>query len=80
MKNGFTPTEQRIIAVLADGQPHARKELMGCLDDELAEKTALKRHLTRLRKKLRPQGRDIMFVASSKLCGYRQVRYLDGVM
>lgn len=73
----FTKTEQRIIAILADGEPHARKELIVCLNDELASFGALKVHLSNIRKKLKTQGEDIVFVASYKCWGYRQVRFLN---
>ena len=48
----LTPTEARILAVLADGKPHARGVLMRCLDDDLAGPGALRIHIHRLRQKL----------------------------
>lgn len=55
----FTPTEKRILNVLADGKPHEVEELRACLDDELAGETALMFHIFRIRKKLKPYGQYI---------------------
>lgn len=56
----FTPTERRILKVLSDGKPHTRKELFACLPDDLASLSSIKPHLTKLRKKLRPLGQEIV--------------------
>ena len=50
----FTPTERRIVTLLADGFAHAHSELKGCLDDELAEDAAVKVHVCNIRKKMPP--------------------------
>lgn len=72
----FTKTEQRIIAMLADGETHAKGELIICLEDELASFGSLKVHLSNIRKKLYTKGEDIVFVASQKCWGYRHVKKL----
>ena len=56
----LTPTLQRILAVLQDGQPHGRDKLRACLNDDLAGISVLHRHLSQLRKRLRPQGLEII--------------------
>jgi DNA-binding response OmpR family regulator len=56
----FTPTQQRIMAVLADGLPHSTAEMLGCLLDELNDASCLRSHISHLRKKLRPTGQDII--------------------
>ena len=56
----LTPTLQRILAVLQDGQPHPRDELRACLNDDLANIYAFRRHLSQLRKQLRLQGLEII--------------------
>lgn len=58
--NGYTPTQSRLLAVLADGLPHSRDELYGCLNDEQALPNTLNVHLTYLRAKLRQHGEDVM--------------------
>ena len=55
----FTPTEQRILDLLADGGMHTREEMYSCLDDDLASPTAIRFHLSNMRKKLNPSGYDI---------------------
>ena len=52
----FSPTQQAIIEVLADGLPHKRQELLDCFDDPLITNIHLNVMLCQLRKKLRPLG------------------------
>jgi hypothetical protein len=60
VSNGeFTPTQARIMAVLGDGRPHTKAELLACLDDDLAPPHALGFHISNLRKKLAPKGQGI---------------------
>lgn len=56
----LTPTQRRIVEVLLDGEGHTRRDLEKCIDDELAGPGNLKVHLSRIRKKLRPQGYDVV--------------------
>ena len=56
----FSPTEQSLMEVLADGYPHRRQELLDCLDDPEKSRLTLKPWLYRIRKKLRPQGYDVI--------------------
>ncbi len=73
----FTPTQQRIIDVLSDGKPHSRKELKGCLPDELAELKTVNVHIAHIRVKLRPIGEDIICeMGSMYQLGFRHVRLL----
>ncbi len=60
MTDGFTPTEVRILNVLSDGEAHTRKELMGCLNDELTGFGTLAVHIHGLRKKLRERGEFVV--------------------
>jgi hypothetical protein len=60
MEIKFTPTQQRILAVLEDGLAHPLKELQACLDDELANSNTFSVHLNSIRKVLRPRGEDII--------------------
>lgn len=70
--NGYTPTQRRILAVLADGLCHSAEELRGCLEDDLAGPTALRYHISEVRHKLEQRGQSIVFRSG----GYRQVRLL----
>ena len=57
----FSPVEQRILKVLADGLSHTKAELMECLyDDEHADGNTIHVHLTGLRKKLLKKSHTII--------------------
>lgn len=58
--NHFTPTERRILNVLADGLPHRREELHACLPDELGAVANVYMHVTNLRRKLAKRGEAIL--------------------
>ena len=72
----FTPTQQRIVDVLQDGQPHHRNELFQCLNDDLTTYTTLKVHLCNIRKVLRPLGQDVICELSGQQVYYRLARLL----
>jgi hypothetical protein len=73
----YTPTQKRILAVLADGNMHLRVELEACIDDELADKDiGLRMHLSRLRVKLRPSGLDVIYRCVNKKHYYQKVRLI----
>ena len=73
----FTPTERRILSLLSDGLPHKRKEVHGCLDDDLAAMAAIRWHIMNLRTKLRRSGQDIVCELVGRTINYRQVRLLN---
>ena len=72
----FTPTQSRILRVLSDGRRHSRKEIHGCLVDELGELSNIQAHLSNIRKKLRPIGEDIICEFYQRTIYYRHVRLL----
>ncbi len=72
----YTPTEQRLVAMLSDGKTHSRRELLTCIDDDQAEFSNLQWHLSQVRKQVRPMGQEIMFVSGNCVSGYRHVRLL----
>lgn len=75
LPNGrFTPTQERILATLDDGNPHPAAELRSCLDDELAGNTALHFHVSVIRKKIRPAGQDIATHRVGRVTYYALVR------
>ena len=65
---GFTKTQMKMLKVLADGEPHPRKELEDCLPDELNDR--IDNHLTAMRKLLRPQGQTILCVVNNRRYWY----------
>lgn len=75
----FTPTEQRFIDLLSDGLSHTKSEMMQCLWDEHNERplVAMQMHVSRIRKKLRPKGEDLVCEVSGYRIFYRHVRMLS---
>ena len=55
-----TPTQRRMLALLADGQPHAKRELHALLEDELSGNGAVRRQICEARKIARAQGGEIV--------------------
>ena len=74
--NSYTPIERKLLDVLADGQPHTRDELMKAHGDIIVARQAIQGHLSRIRKRLRPQGLDILCVLRHRRIHYQQVRLL----
>lgn len=72
----YTPTQRRLLDVLADGMPHRREELHACLGDELSSRNNLEVHLTHLRKRLNRQGLHVVCESNGKWSRYRLVRLL----
>lgn len=70
----FTPTQQRMLNVLADGRCHSAQELHACLFDDLAPLSAIYFHVSNLRKVLQRQGEDIATVKQFGLLYYWHVR------
>ena len=75
--NGYKTIQQRILEVLADGEPHHCDELLDCLGDELADFSALNNHLFRLRKELEDTGEAIVCELRRRQICYRQVKLLN---
>ena len=73
----FTPTQQRLLKVLSDGERHEKDELWECLGDDKATGNNLRVHLTYLRKKLRAIGEDITTEFIYRKFTYRHVRLLS---
>lgn len=75
MEIHWTPTQQKIINILSDGQYHSADELLVCLD-KFTDPQVLKVHLTFIRKKLEPLGQTILNVNTGRGFRYIQVRRL----
>lgn len=74
--DGFTKTQNAILAVLSDGQPHTREELHKCLPDDMTELSAVRVHVCNIRKVLRLMGQDIVCELRHRKIHYRHVRVL----
>jgi hypothetical protein len=74
MASAYTPTQKRMLQLLADGRSHTRAELKACLADELGGWNNVQVHISRIRKQLRPKGQDILCVVANQKISYRQVR------
>ncbi len=77
MTNGFTRTEAAMLKVLEDGELHTREELHACLSDNLGSIGNIRPHLTSIRKKLKPTGRDIVCVVRNRKHFYLLYRPLS---
>lgn len=73
----FSPTEKRILQVLADGKPHAVKLMLPLLDDELSDKGHLSDHMLRIRRKIEGLGHDIVCVFRKRRMHYRYILTLE---
>lgn len=67
----LTPTQRRMLALLSDGLPHTRRELHGCLHDDLGPLSNVQPHVTALRKILAPTGRLVICELSGGRICYR---------
>ena len=72
----YTVTEQKILDVLSDGQPHSQEELHACLWDDQGSLANIRPHITHIRQKLRPLGQDIICEYIDRRRLYRHVRLL----
>lgn len=72
----LTPTQQRIMNLLSDGLSHTRNEIHMCLSDNLSARSALKFHITAIRKYLEPRGETVLCVVSNGPIAYRYVRII----
>ena len=71
----YTPTQQDLLQVLADGKSHHREELRKCLPDPLGNYGNLNVHLTYLRRQL-PPGQVILCELVRRQIHYRHARLL----
>lgn len=71
----FTPTEQRMLDVLADGLPHSKQQLHDCLPDQYGDYSNIHMHISNIRKKL--VGQDVLCVARQNTHFYQQVRLIS---
>jgi hypothetical protein len=73
----LTPTQRRMLDVLADGEPHRKVELHACLDKPTGPLRNIATHLMMLRRELRRHGEDILTVREpGQETTYRYVRVL----
>ena len=82
MKNGYTPTQEAMLNVLADGFRHTREELYAVLPYELSRervegaRNCLKQHLFNLRARLGLGGQTIVCEYYGGRYMYRWIRLL----
>lgn len=76
----FTPTEQKILAVLADGLPHHKTELKRAIDPEtpdMIDSNVLSMHITRIKTKLEKIGETVVCRSIiGRRLAYQHVRLL----
>lgn len=73
----MTRTQQRIYKLLSDWKPHTRKELHGCLPDELSSEKTVSYHVSKIRKHIKPKGQDIV-CRVGEVVTYRLFRFGRG--
>jgi DNA-binding winged helix-turn-helix (wHTH) protein len=73
----FPPVQQRMLELLSDGLPHSKEELHDCLYDELSNIATIQKHISLIRKQLRPHGQDILIEFIRRRVHYRHVRLLS---
>lgn len=56
----FTPTERRLLRVLADGLPHRKGDLLACMPDEAGLDANVATHIYRIRLKLAVRNHTIV--------------------
>jgi len=71
----FTDTQEALLAVLSDGKPHDRSELLSAMD-KLTDFKTVRVHISNIRKKLRPRGEEIVCEYANRRTFYRHVRLL----
>lgn len=74
--NGKLTVPEKMLALLADGMPHLRRDLHDCLYDDSGKLSNIQVHISNLRRQLRPRGQDIVCEITPKGIAYRQVRLL----
>lgn len=80
--DGFTPTQSRILRVLADGKRHSKDELLSDgradndPDKQVMDVETLYVHICNIRKILNPRAEDIIVESYQRRPYYRWVRLL----
>ena len=72
----FTVTEQKLVDILQDGEPHARKDLQLAIDGEYTAAVTVRQHISSIRKKLNPIGQTIVCTLLNRQIQYRWMRLL----
>ena len=75
----LTKTQQLLMDVLQDGKPHTKEELLAVMIDPLSSIDMVKLHICLLRKKLRPNGHDVLLDRKGYTNRYRLVRLVGSV-
>ena len=72
----FTPTQQRIMDLLSDGELHSKQEIFKCLSDDLSQPGAIHCQITLIRNKIRAEGYAIMIQFRDRVPQYALVKTL----
>jgi DNA-binding response OmpR family regulator len=73
----YTFHEKRMLTALYDGLWHHREELHMLLDDVYSQRyNALRNMISRINKKLRPKGQEIVCIFANRRTGYRLMRHV----
>lgn len=79
-RDGYTPTQNRLLDLLEDGMPHTRQELQALLGDPEAVNGVLRNHLSMLKRRMRknnPGFEIVCYWGAARTLSYRMVRLLN---
>lgn len=77
----FTPVQRKILAILADGEPHPSREMVGqVLDDPMSTKLNLSDHITSIRGKIKRFNHTIVCEFRKRTMHYRYVIHLNSLI
>lgn len=75
-KNGYSPSQQAMIDIFSDGEPHGKTELLEALAGYVSSPGALRKALCMLRKRL-PKDQTILCLLRNRRIFYQHVRLLS---
>lgn len=71
--NGYTPTQKKLLEILADGKAHSRHELHAAICDEYDSMVNMQFHISAIRKRL-PEGEKIICELIVGTTHYRRIK------
>lgn len=72
----FTKTEQRILLLLQDGEPHTRWNIRNEIGDEYTSLQTIQMHISRIRRKLAAHRKSVLCEQSNGEISYRLVDFV----
>lgn len=76
-ENEFTPTQTKILNLLADGKPHTKNEVRMTIGDEFTSDATLRMHISNIRIRLKNRCEDIVCRIDQRRAYYQHVRLIS---